>query len=211
MESVAKLISALSSLAWPALFGVLLYKFYQPLKTLIESARGRKFTIKVAGNELTMEEASEQQRQIVNDIQSKLAEVEKRLALIQPTISSSELNNSIRSKYILWVDDNPKNNSYLVASLQEKGHTVDIALSTDEAMTKFAARQYDIVISDMGRPGDGKAGITLVKQIRTLSSKVPFYIFCGAWAAKNFQEEALQNGATDITSSGTALLFKLPL
>ena len=56
MESFAKLVSALSSLAWPAIFGILLYKFYQPLKSLIESARGRKFTIKVAGNELTMEE-----------------------------------------------------------------------------------------------------------------------------------------------------------
>lgn len=208
---MAKLISAISSLAWPILFGILLYKFYQPLKTLIESARGRKFTIKVAGNELTMEEASEQQRQIINDIQSKLAEVEKRLALIQPINSSPEITNTLRSKQILWVDDNPKNNSYLVASLQEKGHIIDIALTTDEAITKFTSQQYDIVISDMGRPGDGKAGITLAKQIRTLSPQVPFYIFCGAWAAKNFQEEALKNGVTDITSSGTVLLFKLPL
>jgi len=79
VESFAKLVSALSSLAWPAIIGILLFKFYQPIKTLIESAQGRKFSIKVAGNELTMEEASEQQRQIINDLQSKLAEIEKRL------------------------------------------------------------------------------------------------------------------------------------
>jgi CheY-like chemotaxis protein len=211
MESMAKLISALSSLAWPALFGIVLYKFYQPLKILIESARSRKFIIKVAGNELTMEEASEQQRMIVNDIQSKLAEVEKRLASIQTVNPNSESTNTIKNKHILWVDDNPRNNSYLVASLQEKGHTVDFALSTDEAIAKFTSQSYDIVISDMGRPDDGKAGITLVKQIRALSPGVPFYIFCGAWAARSFHDEALKNGATDITSSGTTLLVKLPL
>ncbi|EXJ11316.1 hypothetical protein [Nitrincola nitratireducens] len=79
MESLSKLITALSSLAWPAIFGFFLYKFHKPIKTLIESARGRKFTIKVAGNELTMEEASEQQRKIVNDVQSRLAAIEKHL------------------------------------------------------------------------------------------------------------------------------------
>lgn len=211
MESLAKLISALSSLAWPALFGIVVFKFYQPLKTLIESARGRKFTIKVAGNELTMEEASEQQRKIVNDIQTQLAAVEKRLASIQTTIPNLEPTNTIKNKHILWVDDNPRNNSYLVASLQEKGHIVDFALSTDEAIAKFTSQSYDIVISDMGRPGDGKAGITLAKQISALDPETPFYIFCGAWAARNFHEEALKNGVTDITSSGTTLLAKLPL
>ena len=211
MESLAKLISALSSLAWPTLFGILLYKFYQPLKSLIESARSRKFIIKVAGNELTMEEASEQQRVIVTDIQSKLAEVEKRLASMQAITLSTEPTNNIKNKLILWVDDIPKNNSYLVAALQEKGHTVDIALSTDEAVRKFTSRSYDIVISDMGRPEDGKAGISLAKKIRSLGSSVPFYIFCGGWASKNLRDEALSEGVTDITSSGTTLLSKLPL
>ena len=69
MEPLAKLLSALASLAWPVIFVVLIFVFFDPLKKLIESARGRKFTIKVAGNELTMEEASEIQRQTVSDIQ----------------------------------------------------------------------------------------------------------------------------------------------
>lgn len=211
MESLAKLISALSSLAWPTLFGILLYKFYQPLKSLIESACSRKFVIRVAGNELTMEEASEQQRVIVTDIQSKLAEVEKRLVSMQAITLSTESTNNIKNKLILWVDDIPKNNSYLVAYLQEKGHTVDFALSTDEAVRKFTSRSYDIVISDMGRPEDGRAGISLAKKIRSLGSNVPMYIFCGGWAAKNLRDEALSEGVTEITSSGTTLLSKLPL
>jgi hypothetical protein len=60
MESLSTLLSSLASLAWPAIFAVVIFKFSEPLKKLIESAQGRKFTLKVAGNELTMEEASEQ-------------------------------------------------------------------------------------------------------------------------------------------------------
>lgn len=78
MESFAKLISSLASLAWPIFFSILSFIFYEPLKKIIESARGRRFTIKVAGHELTMEEVSEQQRIILSDLQQKVAEIEKK-------------------------------------------------------------------------------------------------------------------------------------
>jgi CheY-like chemotaxis protein len=98
-----------------------------------------------------------------------------------------------------------------VASLQEMGHLVDIALDTEEGIRKFEENPYDIVISDMGRPEDKKAGITLAKAIQTMRSGVPFFIFCGGWAARNFREESLSAGVTEITSSGTTLLSRLPL
>jgi len=211
MEPLSKLITALSSLAWPVIFGILLYKFHKPIQTLIESARGRKFTIKVAGNELTMEEASEQQRKIVNDVQSRLAEIEKRLEGKAEISLNNGTESAPRSKRILWVDDNPKNNSYLIASIQEKGHSIDIALTTDEGIRKFKENNYDIVISDMSRPEDKKAGMTLAKAIQSIRSDVPYFIYCGGWAARNMREEALSAGVTYITSSGTALLGHLPL
>lgn len=212
MESLSKLITALSSLTWPMIFGFLLYKFHKPIQTLIESARGRKFTIKVAGNELTMEEASEQQRKIVNDVQSRLAEIEKRFEASNTiSLDREETKKASTSMRILWIDDRPKNNSFLVASLQEMGHFVDIALSTDEGISKFEESSHDIVISDMERPGDKKAGITLAKAIRSIKDGVPFYIFCGGWAARNMRDEALASGVTDITSSGTILFSRLPL
>lgn len=211
MESLAHFLSAMASLAWPAIFAVMLFKFSEPLKKLIESARGRKFTIKVAGNELTMEEASEQQRLIVSDIQSKLAELEKRLLvnIAEPlNLASTPIRSS---KHILWVDDRSKNNSFLVASLEEQGAKIDIALSTEEGVEKFKTGQYDIVISDMGRPEGEKAGIDFAKKIRALNATIPFFIFCGSWAARNLKEESLNAGVTRITSSGTTLRSVLPL
>lgn len=211
MDDLAKLISALSTLAWPIVIAVLLFKLYEPLRTLVESARGRKFTIKVAGNELTMEEASEQQRAIVTDIQAKLAELEKRF---NPTSELSprraELLSS-SSKRILWVDDSPKNNSYLVASLEERGARVDIALSTAEGIAMFKKQHYDIVLSDMGRPEGEKAGIDLTQKIKAISPGTPIFIFCGTWAARNLRAEALSAGASEITSSGTTLLSAMSL
>lgn len=211
MESAAHLLTALASLAWPVVFAVMLYVFFEPIKRLIESARGRKFTIKVAGNELTMEEASEQQRVIVSDIQLKLAELEKRLTLNshEPLLLAGTPSRS--SKRVLWVDDRPKNNSFLVASLEERGAKVDIALSTEDGVEKFKSGQYDIVISDMGRPEGERAGIDLAKKVKSLNSNTPFFIFCGNWAARNLKEEAVQAGVTNITSSGTTLLSLLPL
>jgi len=211
MESFAELITALSSLAWPVLFGILAFKFYKPIKTLIESAKNRKFTFKVAGNELTMEEASEQQILLISDLQAKLAAMEKHLMANKSLSTPIKTNKDELACRILWVDDTPKNNSYFLASLREMGHGVDIALSTDEGIRKFKDHTYDIVISDMGRPEDKKAGVTLAKEIRALKSDVPFYIFCGTWAAKHMKQEALSAGVTDITASGTTLLSWLPL
>jgi CheY-like chemotaxis protein len=211
MESFSELIDTLSSLAWPIIFGIFVYKFYEPIRALIESVRGRRFTIKVAGNELTVEEASEQQRKIVNDVQSRLAEIERRLESTKSIPLRTERTGAPGSKSIFWVDDKPKNNSFLIAALRERGHVVDTALTTNEGIKKFKENSYDIVISDMGRPEDEKAGITLAKKIHSLRSGVPYFIFCGGWAARNLRDEALANGVTEITSSGTMLLSKLPL
>lgn len=204
LESAAKLITALAALAWPIVFAVLLIKLYVPIKELVETARARKFTIKVAGNELTMEEASKQQIDAFSDLQSKVAEFEKRLgaatqeAFVTPPPSAS-------GKRILWVDDNPKNNSFFVALLESRGAQVDTALSTDEGIAMFRRSQYDVVISDMGRPEGERAGIDLTRAIKQNSPSTPVYIFCGRWAATNLREEALAAGVSQITTSGTTL------
>jgi len=190
------------------MFAVLLYKLYGPIRVLVDSARERKFTIKVAGNELTMEEVSEQQRAILTDLQAKVAEMEKQAP---GAITRTSTESQFSRKRILWVDDEPKNNSYLVAGLTERGAMVDTALSTDEAVAKIKTVNYDIVISDMGRPEGNQAGLDLTRQLKELSVQTPIYIFCGGWAAKNLRKQALDAGVSGITSSGTTLLSMLPL
>jgi CheY-like chemotaxis protein len=210
MDELAKLLTALAYLAWPVVAGVVLYRLYGPISDLVRSASGRKFTIKVAGNELTMDEASEQQRVILTDLQARLADLEKQVALGGlPAAAPAASGVSAIEKQLLWVDDNPKNNSYLVAALEERGARVDIALSTEEGVAKLKRRNYDAVISDMGRPEGERAGLDLTRQVKTLRPSLPVYIFCGSWAATQLRQQALEAGASEITSSGTALLSAL--
>jgi CheY-like chemotaxis protein len=144
-------------------------------------------------------------------MQSKLAELEKRLITSPQALLTSEPVSLSNSKRVLWVDDRPKNNSFYVATLEDKGIKVDIALSTEEGINKFKSLSYDFVISDMGRPEGEKAGIDLARKIRALNKDVPLFVFCGKWAAQNHREEALQAGINEITSSGTTLLSRLPI
>jgi hypothetical protein len=119
MEGLSKLITAVASLAWPLVLAAVLYELWGPIRALADSALSRKFTIKVGGNELTMEEASEQQRVILSDLQNKVAALEKHA---EPNVSTDNivLKPAARiRKTILWVDDNPKNNSYLIAKSGE--------------------------------------------------------------------------------------------
>jgi CheY-like chemotaxis protein len=204
LEAAAKVIAALAALAWPIVVAVLLIKFYSPLKGLVETARARKVTIKVAGHELTMDEVSNQQVDAFSDLQSKVAELEKRLGAA-PSEASASASPSASPKRVLWVDDTPKNNSFFIASFENRGARIDTALSTDEGVAMFMRGQYDVVISDMGRPEGQRAGIDLARAIKLHSPDTPVYIFCGQWAATNFREEALAAGATQITASGTTL------
>lgn len=209
MESAPQLISSLASLAWPLVFAVLLYKLFEPIRSLVESARARKFTIKVAGNELSMDEASEQQRILLSDLQAKVAELERIAATPGPAAAFAEPSRS--RKRILWVDDRPSNNSYLIATLEDRGASITNALSTSDALKKLAHESFDVVISDMARPEGEHAGLDLARKIKGSMPDLPVFIFCSRWAAENLQADALANGASGITSSATSLLSMLPL
>ena len=213
MSQLAEILKAIGTLAWPLILAVVLWKFYVPLKSVIESARGRKFTVKVGGNELTVEEASEQQRHLLSDLQTKVAELQKRM---EPTLMPGELalegTKDVQSSVprsvrgILWVDDSPKNNSYVIATLTDLGVSVATALSTREALQIFKPGRFDRIVTDMARPEGDKAGIDLVRRIRSQDADIPIIIYCGSWAATNLKEEALEAGASGITTSATTLL-----
>ncbi|KQP37392.1 response regulator transcription factor [Pseudorhodoferax sp. Leaf274] len=213
MQEFAGLVSALASLAWPALFAFVLVWLRGPIAGLIASAKGRKFKLVIAGNELSMEEAAEQQSQALLDLQAKVAELEKRLGPPPEAAAApmaAQTVRAARAHRVLWVDDNPRNNSYLIAALLERGVEVDTALTTDEGLARFAAQRYDVVVSDMGRPEGRTAGIDLVRKLRAQGTEVPLYIYCSADSARRWRDEALQAGASDITASGSSLLGVLP-
>jgi CheY-like chemotaxis protein len=218
MEQIAKFMEAASTLLWPLIVIVVIVVFRPAVSNLIESARSRRFTVKIGGQELTMDEAGEQQRSLIADLQSQLIDLRKRVDgnRFSSKPSSSAINPVPRGPAsILWVDDNPKNNSYFIDQLQELGIKVDLVPTTSKGLEMLARRRYSCVISDMGRKEDGKeksdAGLDLLRAIRERDPNIPFVIFCSSNGVRRYGADAMLLGATGITASGTELIALLNL
>src|SRR5258708_5452161 len=66
---------------------------------------------------------------------------------------------------VLWVDDRPNNNTSERQALEELGIQFTISTSTEDALEKLQQENYNVIISDMGRPPDRQAGYTLLEEI----------------------------------------------
>lgn len=220
MENVSTFIDSVAVLLWPLIVIVVLFQFRPAVNALIDSAKSRKFTLKIGGQELTMEEVNQQQRGLIADLQTQVIELQKKIGSIahseEATANAGPANiPSQLARSVLWVDDNPKNNTYFIAELGDLGMSVDIALSTTEGVAKFERGDYRFVISDMGRKEDGKfnrdAGLDLLQAIREQDAEIPFVIFCSRKGASEFRAKAKELGATGITASATELFATLGL
>jgi CheY-like chemotaxis protein len=55
---------------------------------------------------------------------------------------------------VLWVDSHPDNNALEIQVLRNLGITVKVAVSTQQALNDLQSQAFDLVISNMRRPGD---------------------------------------------------------
>jgi CheY-like chemotaxis protein len=219
MDLLPEIIKSVASLLWPVIVVFVILYFCPHLAEIVKSAGRRKFTLKSGSFELTMDEFGEQQQTLIADLQTKILELSKRMeGLPGPSSGLQELKSvppALPSNSILWVDDNPKNNSYFTAQLAKRGVTVDLALSTSEAIARLEKGQYRVIISDMGREEDGQsnydAGLDLLKYVRDRDATIPFVLFCHPNAVRDFGAQAREMGATGITSSPTDLFAILGL
>lgn len=218
MADFGKILEGIATLLWPIitiiLIVILIVLFRPAIAAIIESAKSRKFTLKIGGQELTMDEVSKQQRDVITDIQVQISELRHKIegdAQLTTTLSEPSSGRRLgRSMAILWVDDNPKNNSYYVQQLSDMNLKVDLALSTSEGLRRFNEGQYTLVISDMGRQEKGSfnytAGLDLLKEIRASNPDISFIIFTTSSAVREHASQAKELGVTLITSSGTAIM-----
>ena len=110
---------------------------------------------------------------------------------------------------ILWVDDRPSNNDYEREALEALGIRFTLATSTEEALERLSERDFDAIISDMGRPPDKKAGFTLLGELKKMGPFPPFIIYAGSSSAKHHAETKSRGGFG--TTNRPRELFKLVL
>jgi CheY-like chemotaxis protein len=95
-------------------------------------------------------------------------------------VFTPEALDNMTGKAILWVDDKPANNELALRALRKFGLDIEQATNTEAAMAALQRRKFDLVISDMGRGDDMRAGYTLLKRLRDSGGKVPYFIFAGS-------------------------------
>jgi len=119
--------------------------------------------------------------------------------------------------HVLWVDDDPANNRFIMELFAERGVEVTTALTTTEAVARYAPGVHDLVISDMGRyeGADGayvpRAGLHLLEALRARDPNLQLAFCTSARAVARYRDEALVAGARDIVTDCEAILGLLGL
>ena len=78
---------------------------------------------------------------------------------------------------ILCVDDDPRINELNEIVLGRAGYEVQIAISPSDALERFAADRFDLVITDLFSNTSSDAGF--ISKLRSIDPKVPVIIVSG--------------------------------
>ena len=105
-----------------------------------------------------------------------------------------ETANNLTGKSILWVDDKPGNNALVVRALRRLHLDIEQVTDSKAATTALQGRRFDLVISDMGRGDNQRAGYDLLKYLRASGIDVPYFIFSSG-DTPQFRREAKDLGA----------------
>jgi len=221
--TAARIIEAIGSLLWPLLVAVLLIRVLPHVPSLVaelrRAMRTRAFTVKVGGAELTVEEATEQLRRQVTDLQTHMAvQLAERGELGGAAPATAEEAAAPAPGQgrptILWVDDQPGDHTLELAKLRDDGVEVLLARSTAEAMDVLSLRRgVQAIVTDLVRSEDGEfrshAGLALLRQLKEAEQDQPVLVYTDGRRAELDRQDALDAGATMVTASPVDLFAAL--
>lgn len=211
--NIPQFLEALAGLAWPALAAVVLWKLFPLVKDIVKS---RAFTIKVGSMELSVQEATEQLRASLEDVQKKVEELRAQTG--QKTVAvapSAPPKPPLIPRRLVWVDDKPANNALEIARLRDDGVEVVEVTSTAEALNLLVGRKLPVraVISDMVRREGGlqnwTSGVELIQQLRSAGLSMPIFVYGSARALEQTRERVLAAGGNGATASSVELFEML--
>lgn len=152
-----ELIRLIPNVLWILLIAGIVAAFYKPLLNQILPRLGglSAFGVQVTFMQQELDKVIKQQGPDVTDKERSLV-----LRRAQRVMAISQ------KAQVLWVDDMPDNNIYLRDLLRSLGIYVDLAKNTFDAVSMVALTKYDVIISDMKRDGDSKAGIKMLAEFQ---------------------------------------------
>ena len=91
--------------------------------------------------------------------------------------SAKAAGAATRTRRVLVVDDDPMVREVISTYLSEDGYTVELAVNGRDALEKFAAARFDIVLTDRSMPEMG--GDELARELKKRSPGVPVILLTG--------------------------------
>jgi hypothetical protein len=91
VTELSVLLKSIASLLWPVIASILLLVLWPKIKAIVESALTREFTIKIAGQELTMKPAIQEQQKLIENIEAELIELKRKVDQNVPPAARGEL------------------------------------------------------------------------------------------------------------------------
>lgn len=201
LEATAALVSAL---VWPVALLCVVLVFRTQLRDLLTNAS--TLTIKASGVEASFTRGDVQAAASLGAASAAHGESLDPTAVFDTIDALRRAAQKSRgTTRILWVDDDPANNEYERQVLESLDITVVLATSTAEALVLLNRVSFDLVISDMGRPDDNRAGYTLVDTMRQGGDLTPFIIYAGS-KTEEYTRAARAHGAVGTTNLPSELI-----
>lgn len=199
-------ITFIQVIIWPLIVLIIVFYLRAPLKKFIDNTV--KVSLKAGPIETVAESrqaieiatslgAAEAKIQVNSTEQSQTAlplSTRNIAKLVDQTVTPQAVQN-LAGISILWVDDQPLNNTYARHALEALGIRFSICITTNDAIEELKRTSIDAVISDMGRPPDMQAGYTLLEKMQAMSFDIPFIIYAKGGDKQKNKEEAKKRGA----------------
>lgn len=215
LENISNIIHSaadfLGAIAWPLVLLWAAWYFADSIKAFIKDIGG--FTLKGPGIEASV---SRIQLQAVAGLAANAAApdaqghlppneaAQEAVDVVTEMLTTRTVKRASKTK-ILWVDDRPQNNAQLQQSLRALGMKIHQAETTEQAMERLTNERFDLVISDMGRQNDPRAGYTLLAQMQNAGIKWPLIFYSAGGNLLKNEQMAKEKGAFGSTNQGTEL------
>lgn len=131
---------------------------------------------------------------------------EKRQRKITPKTAKERVRRARAPKEmrLLWVDDNPDNNVQETLMLEKLGFRITHTTSTESGLDYLASIPYDLVITDLTRQDNPRAGLELLSQIPKVGNVARTIVYAGQ--KDDRAKEAMDLGAVAVTTQPQELL-----
>jgi CheY-like chemotaxis protein len=174
-------------ISWPVLLLIVVFVVRRQLPVLVSKLADR-ITKAPGGFEFappavsalqdTIEAGAEQYKDQPEQLVQFVREQVKKLPELRGATPATD-RPALAGRSILWVDNQPMNNTYEANVLKRLGASILFARSNDEAEAHLKQDRFDLVISDIGRGLQRDAGYNLLEHIRSSHRRLPVIFYTG--------------------------------